>query len=722
MATADTARLVAELGLKDKLSAGLDKAIGKVGKFESRIDRLGAHVSRGLGSAARNTERAIVVGLTGAAAGLTYAVKQATDAESAIAGIAKTVNGDISSVVDGLKNLSNTIPVSFGELAGIAELGGAMGIAKADLVEFTRQVAILGTTTNVSVEDAATALGQMANVIGLTGKEFDNFAAALVDLGNKGSSTEAQILEIARRSGGAAKLIGVAKDATLGWAAAAANLGLNEELAGTALQRFFVTSQTLISAGGADLRTFAKISGKTAAQFKKAFAKDATGALTDFLEGLGEMSKGKRIAAVQDLFGKGTGLTRLILGLSDSIDKNLTPSLNTSTTAWEQATAAQVEADKRFATSASNFKTLRNNIDNAAATIGANLLPVLVELSKEATTWLADPKTQAAIKTFGKDLAVGAREAVKWLKSLDWNAIGNSLKTAAGFGKGLVDAFLAAPPWLQQFLTAGFVANKFTGGAIGGIIGELGKGLVKGVLGMNAGVVNINAGVVNGGGVPGGKAGKPGGIPGILSLAVPLAAIAASIGPDPGGSSSNADVAQQIFTLKRTIEDTSRKNANEISANGRETNRELIARLTERLRALEGAADQTNTALNKYQTAASIGLRKAADASTAAGIESGLKAKNAGDLTKAQIASSAMIEQAMLGAQMATTRVTASATQGTVRGVAPPIVSAIRANRPQTYVTVNIQATHVTKAVTIQNRYGPGNGSSGSDNIRGGAS
>jgi hypothetical protein len=39
-----------------------------------------------------------------------------------------------------------------------------------------------------------------------------------------------------------------------------------------------------------------------------------------------------------------------------------------------------------------------------------------------------------------------------------------------------------------------------TGGALSSIVGTLGSGLIKGVLGMNAGVVNINAAVVNGGG------------------------------------------------------------------------------------------------------------------------------------------------------------------------------------------------------------------------------
>ena len=199
--------------------------------------------------------------------------------KSAITGISKTVEGDITAIIDDLKRLSTETGSTFTELAGIAELGGAMGIAKDDLAAFTEQVAILGATTNVSVEDAATALGQLQNVLGLTGDDFDNFTSSLVDLGNKGASTEAQILEIAKRSGAAAKLIGVAKEETLGWASAAANLGLNEELAGTALQNFFLKTQTAITGAGEDLKDLAKISGMTAKDFKKMWGKDATGAL-----------------------------------------------------------------------------------------------------------------------------------------------------------------------------------------------------------------------------------------------------------------------------------------------------------------------------------------------------------------------------------------------------------------------------------------------------------
>ena len=73
--------------------------------------------------------------------------------------------------------------------------------------------------------------------------------------------------------------------------------------------------------------------------------------------------------------------------------------------------------------------------------------------------------------------------------------------------KALLDAFLGLPPWVQTAVLTGWGLNKLTGGALGGIVGELAKGLIKGVLGINAGVVNINAATVTGGAASAGAAG-----------------------------------------------------------------------------------------------------------------------------------------------------------------------------------------------------------------------
>jgi hypothetical protein len=85
--------------------------------------------------------------------------------------------------------------------------------------------------------------------------------------------------------------------------------------------------------------------------------------------------------------------------------------------------------------------------------------------------------------------------------------------------------------YVPGYLT--WISNKLSGGALGDIVGELGKGLIKGVLGMTAGVVNITAGVVKG----------PGGLPGSGGPGAPVA------GGKPAGRASGALTALGAATI-----------------------------------------------------------------------------------------------------------------------------------------------------------------------------
>jgi hypothetical protein len=100
----------------------------------------------------------------------------------------------------------------------------------------------------------------------------------------------------------------------------------------------------------------------------------------------------------------------------------------------------------------------------------------------------------------------GLSSIVSSVSSLPWASIGDAARLLGTGSKALLDAFTSLPSWVQTAVLTGWGLNKLTGGALGGIVGELGKGLVKGVLGMNAGVVNINAATVNGAPVAGAPA------------------------------------------------------------------------------------------------------------------------------------------------------------------------------------------------------------------------
>lgn len=786
MGLASTAKLLAELGLVDKLTPGLRKASGSLDKFESRLGR----AAGGAGKLSAGFARAGTVIAGAAVTGFSAAAKATIDWEDAFAGVVKTVDEtDLKSagltfddISDSLRKMSLEMPNSAIELAGIAEQAGALGIKAKDIESFTKQVAIIAATTDVSADDAATALGQLQNVIGLTGDEFDNFAAALVDLGNKGASTESAILEIARRSGGAAHLIGVAKDATLAWASAAANLGLNQELAGTALQNFFVKSQTIVSSGKG-LSEMARIAGEvTPAAFKKlsaaarkalskdfakAFDKDATGAMQRFLTGLGKLSKGERIRAVQSLFGKGSGLTRLVLGLAESVDQNLNPALAESAKAWDEATAAQIEFDKRNATVKSAFSRLKNGILDAAVSVGEGFTPALGRASEKLAAFLKDPVNREELKKLGEGIG-------KTIDEIDWDQVIGAgkdfvgvLKSAFDWAKRIWDVFNALPNEVKG-ATAGFLAlNKLSGGLIAGgigdIVGSLGGAVAKGALSKVPGlgalvaqpvfVTNWPMGGLGGSGLPGGAGAAGAGLAafavGTLVSGVGLAAALAitdKLVNEParqGKAAENIDATKALVgrgnpeEIRRAIDNLStmpdrldplQRALYDLNANGVKThNEDLITYLKDSLQpAIQ--AQQTETAREGRKggafgggsgspAALPAGSKELA-ATTAAVQESKREATKgyallSGDNAKQKAAIDAA-KLAIDGAKRAT-EYGASGTQAKVAAAAGAITGAIMANRPMvtTTVNVNVSAAGVSKSVTEQNRYGPGNGSAG---------
>jgi DNA-binding phage protein len=418
-------------------------------------------MSTGLGQASKDLNQAAVrthaaaqllklaaVGLgAGVAGGIAMAVKAAVQYESAFAGVAKTVNAtkaELEGLSSEIRAMSKQMPTSAADLAKIGESAGALGVAVPDIKEFIRVVAMIGSTTNVSIDEAATSLGQLSNVLGLSQKDYARFAATLVDLGNKGASTEKQILEIAARSGGGAAMIHLGTDAVLAMSSAVANLGIEVEAGGTSLQRFYldlfkfvnagsgITAfakdagmsieklHAVVNAGGAGLKALsertgmagkdirkmvneakgldkiAEVTGMTAESFRQLFAEDPARGIETLLVSMSRLSDGERMAAFNALgWSKEVRIMRMVMGLTQKGAENLTNSLNVGASAWENNTAAQAEFEKRNQTTASQFGLLKNIITDLMITLGTGLLPVIVEVAK----WLGDniPKAANAI-------------------------------------------------------------------------------------------------------------------------------------------------------------------------------------------------------------------------------------------------------------------------------------------------------------------------------------
>src|SRR5688572_31361733 len=197
MGYAERANLVARLDLDGNFASKLKANQKALGGFQSGLGRAG----RGAGQLATGLGRAGLLVGGAVVAGLGAAAKAAIDFEDAFAGIRKTVNETeltaagmtFESLAVDIRKMATEIPIAATELARLGEAAGALGVKAQDIDDFVRVTALLGETTNLTADAAAEALGKIGTILGLTGKEYEDFADVLVNLGNQGASTESEI-------------------------------------------------------------------------------------------------------------------------------------------------------------------------------------------------------------------------------------------------------------------------------------------------------------------------------------------------------------------------------------------------------------------------------------------------------------------------------------------------------------------------------------------------
>lgn len=319
------------------------------------------------------------------------ALKASIDFESGFAGVRKTVDGVVDGagnltaagqeIQDGLRAMSQRIPVSINDLNGVAEAAGQLGIKKEDILQFTEVMAGLGVTTNLTADEAATATAQIQNIFGAAGKNVDRFGATLVALGNNGASTEKDIIAMGLRIAGAGHQVGLTQDQVLAFANALSSVGINAEAGGGAMSRVFLKINDAVMDGGDKLDEFARVSGMSADAFKTAWERDAAGATVSFIDGIGRLKKeGENVnATIEGLVGKNIILKDTLLRASGAGDL-LRDSLSLGAKAWQENSALTNEQSQRFRTLASQTQLVWNQLNDVAITIGNVLAPVVRDL------------------------------------------------------------------------------------------------------------------------------------------------------------------------------------------------------------------------------------------------------------------------------------------------------------------------------------------------------
>lgn len=362
---------------------------------------------------------------TALAAGGVASAKFAIDFEDSFAGVKKTVDAtpeQLAKIKQGIIDLSTTgidgrgaIPQTATELNELAAAGGQLGISQENIIDFTEVMAQMGSATNLVGEEGAATLARFQNVMGVGQNEIRNIGSAIVDLGNHSATTESEIAEMALRMGKYGSSVRMSAADVLGYSAALSTLGIEAQMGGSAIGRTWLSIETAVASGGEGLTKFAKYSGKSAEEFKEQWNTDSSGAFNGLLKGL--QSAENLTVALDDLGINNTQDIQAMMALVNGYDL-VTESVNRSNTAYQENTALQEEFNAKNETTASKLANTKNNIVEAARSIGETMLPSIKDASTTVANFakglsqMDDEQKRAVVNTGATVIALGALSKV----------------------------------------------------------------------------------------------------------------------------------------------------------------------------------------------------------------------------------------------------------------------------------------------------------------------
>ena len=333
----------------------------------------------GMTSIGKTMTQTVTTPIVGAFAASAKAV---VDWETAFTGVMKTVDAsdaEYQQLSDNIKQMATETASSKEDIAGVMEAAGQLGITGVDnLTAFTKTMIELGDTTNISADEAATALARFMNITGDDTASVENLGSAIVALGNNFATDEASIVSMSTRLASAGTIAGMSSTEILALATAMSSVGIEAEAGGTAMTQTLTGISQAVDAGDEKLELLAQTAGTTASEFASTWESNPVAALQQFISGLSEMNAaGESTYTLLDELGmSGIRQSNMLQSLALASDQ-LTEAVETSDSAYEQNNALQDEAAKRYETTAAKLSQAKEDIGNVAIEIGERLLPYI---------------------------------------------------------------------------------------------------------------------------------------------------------------------------------------------------------------------------------------------------------------------------------------------------------------------------------------------------------
>lgn len=346
--------------------SNLNKRILKINDIKLSIDTRKNSISKELNKATSIITKSVSFALP---------VKLAVDYEDAFADINKVVDFDTieekMSFKKDLLNLSKELVIDSVDLTAITAAGGQMGVAKENLLEFTRLTGKMAIAFDMSTEAAGENIGKIMGILGLDLSSMSELSDTINGLSNSNPAKAGEIVEVLKRIAGLGKQIGLTKEEISGLAASFLALGKTPETASTAANALMKTLANIRTAGKKEMEAL-EVLGLDASYVASKMALKPKEMIMEFLQAANKIDPSKRGVVLNTLFGSNFDSDiATMVGSIDKVKKIMDDAGNKEL--YRGSTDKEFEA--RINTTKNKLTGLKITFTNLGIKIGEAFLP-----------------------------------------------------------------------------------------------------------------------------------------------------------------------------------------------------------------------------------------------------------------------------------------------------------------------------------------------------------
>jgi len=322
-------------------------------------------------------------------------IQSAMQFESVMADVRKVVDFDTPQQFKEMSNdilkLSQEIPVSASGLAQIMASAGQAGIARNELVAFTRDAAKMGVAFDITADQAGDMMAKWRTAFKMGQDQVVELADKVNYLGNKTAASAPAIADVVTRIGPLGSVGGVASGEIAAMGASIVGSGIASEVAATGIKNLILGLTAGESATKKQRAAFDEL-GLDSTQVAASMQKDAKGTILMVLDSISKLDKVQQAAVLKNLFGKESiGAIAPLLSNLDNLKRNMDL---VSKPGYEGS--MEKEYEERAKTTANAIQLLKNAMSSLAVTLGSSLLPYLAQ----GASWMAN--VAKAMSNWGK--------------------------------------------------------------------------------------------------------------------------------------------------------------------------------------------------------------------------------------------------------------------------------------------------------------------------------